>query len=184
MKLLLFLAGLIGVLLLVGLLLPARWRVSRAARIDAPPEVLYAIVGTLGTWPDWSPWNRHGDPKLVATFEGPSSGVGAVMRWSSASMGSGSLRLVQADPRTGVAFELAMSTSSFRVSGTLAFTPEGNTTRVTWTDSGDVGNNLGFRYFLLVLKPIIGGHLEKALAALKERAEHTAALPKSAQGSP
>ena len=63
-------------------LIPAETVVQRQAVINAPPEKVFAIVGDLRRFKEWSPWADL-DPNLQYTFEGPETGVGQKMSWVS-----------------------------------------------------------------------------------------------------
>ena len=63
-------------------LIPADTVVQRQAVINAPPEKVFAIVGDLRRFKEWSPWADL-DPSLQYAFEGPETGVGQKMSWSS-----------------------------------------------------------------------------------------------------
>ena len=63
-------------------LLPAQAVVNRSIEIAAPPEKVFAIVGDLRRFKEFSPWAER-DPDIVYSFEGTESGLGQVMRWSS-----------------------------------------------------------------------------------------------------
>jgi hypothetical protein len=49
------LLGVIGVIFVVGMLLPRRWRVERSERIRAAPEAIYPLIANFET--GWSRWN-------------------------------------------------------------------------------------------------------------------------------
>jgi hypothetical protein len=65
-----------------GYLLPPEALVQRQIVINAPPEKVFAIVGNLKRFNDWSPWAEL-DPNITYRFEGPESGVGQKMSWQS-----------------------------------------------------------------------------------------------------
>ena len=75
-KVLLGLAALI--IILVGIIYTraSTFRVERTTRIDAPPDVVYALVSDFHAWDRWSPW-AHLDPSMKVTYGGPPAGTGA-----------------------------------------------------------------------------------------------------------
>ena len=92
---------------------------TRSIDISAPPDKVFAIVGDLRRFNEFSPWADI-DPDIKYTYEGPESGVGQVMKWSSdnAEVGSGSQTIVKYEPPTFVESQLdfgmqGKSTASF-----------------------------------------------------------------------
>lgn len=169
----------VAVFILGGLLLPSGWSVSRSIVVDAPPAKLYPLVADFKDgWPQWSAFDFE-DPDIRYSYAGPSMGVGAQRNWTSRRMGDGGQTIVAADPAKGVEFELVMTENRFKMRGSLAFFPEGRSTRVTWTDAGDVGRSLPKRWVARFMNRLMGGTFEKSLAALKARAEASASKPEA-----
>lgn len=156
---------------LVGYLLPSQWQVSRSIVINRPPQVIYPLVGDFKHgWPQWSDFDYE-DPGIQYNYSGPNLGVGASRSWISAKMGNGSQTITTADPATGVHFELKMENTNFGLNGTISFEPGGTGTKVTWTDFGNTGNNIFFRYMASMMDRIMGNTFDRSLAKLKEKAE-------------
>ena len=80
---------------------------QRAAVINAPPEKVFAIVGDLRRFKEWSPWADL-DPKTQYTFEGPETGVGQMMSWVSKKpdVGRGTQTVTEYQPPGKIAFLL------------------------------------------------------------------------------
>lgn len=155
----------------VGLALPSKWSVSRSVVVEAPPERVFPLVADFKKgWPQWSAFDFE-DPEIQYSFAGPESGVGAKRLWKSRRMGDGVQTIVAADPKKGVEFELVMTENRFTMKGALAFSPEGKSTRVTWTDAGDVGRSVPKRWVALFMDRLMGGTFEKSLGSLKRVAE-------------
>ncbi|EPG74597.1 polyketide cyclase/dehydrase and lipid transport [Leptospira fainei serovar Hurstbridge str. BUT 6] len=159
------------VLIVVGLLLPSSGSVSRSIVIKAPPEEIFAYVANFKKgWGQWSDFDYE-DPEIKYSYSGPEEGVGASRTWISKKMGNGSQKIIKADKRLGVEFELAMQDTNFSIVGKFSFEPESSGTKVTWTDSWDSGYHLGFRYMALLMDKMMGPTFERSLSALKEKAE-------------
>jgi len=165
--------GLAVLVLAVSQLLPRSWKVQRSLIIDAPPGALLPLVANLKTgWPQWSAFDNE-DPDIKYSYSGPDEGPGAARSWVSKKMGDGSQNIVRADTK-GIEFELRMERSNFAMKGTMDFEPAavGSGTKVTWTDSGEVGFNPMYRYMFTFADQIMGPTFEKSLQALKQKAEH------------
>jgi hypothetical protein len=176
--LLLSVFGLAIVLLAVAYLLPRKWQVQRSIVINAPPAAIYRLVANMKTgWPQSSAFDCE-DPDIRYTHSGPDEGVGAQRDWTSKRMGDGTQKVVKADPGTGVEFQLQMRSNGLLLTGNSAFEPAGTGTKVTWTDSGEVGSNPLHRYLVTFLDRMMGDTFEKSLAVLKQKAEAAAAMKK------
>jgi len=97
-KLLIALALLFVVLVIVVLLQPADFRITRTATISVPPSVVFAQVNDLHKYQAWSPFAKL-DPAMKATFEGLPAGSGAALSWvGNNKAGEGRMTLVESRP--------------------------------------------------------------------------------------
>lgn len=170
-RLLLPVAVLAVVLAVIGVFLPPTWEVQRSVLIQAKPEQIFPHVNELKRWQTWSAWTTERYPDMKVTFSGPESGVGAQSAWEGEESGEGKLTLTQSDPAKGIAFDMVMDHGLFKSSGSIAFAPEGQATRVTWRNTGDVGDNPYMRYFGLLMDMNMGPDLELGLNNLKRVVE-------------
>ena len=157
----------------VGFFLPAKWTVERTIVINATPAQIYPLVSDFKTgWSQWSAFDFE-DPTIQYSYSGPSEGVGAERSWTSKKMGDGSQRMLMANPQIGVVFELVMKQNPIPISGRISFETIGNTTKVTWHDEGDMGNNIPLRYLGRFMNNMMGKNFETSLNTLKQKAENT-----------
>lgn len=170
-KILMALVGLVAVLVVVGLILPASTHVERETTIAASPEQVFGMVNDFQNFNRWSPWAER-DPKTKYTFEGPSSGVGAKMSWASdhPNVGSGSQEIIESKPHTLVRTALDFGDQGQAVAF-FKIEPAGEGTKVTWGFDTDAGYNLIGRYFGLILDGMLGPDYERGLANLKRVTE-------------
>lgn len=155
----------------ISLLLPSKWKVERSTVVNTPPEKIYPYVADFKNgWLKWSAFDLQ-DPTIQYQYTGPESGAGAARSWTSKKMGDGSQLITKADPSKGIQFTLMMLSGDFQLVGVIAFVPLGATTKVTWTDSGEVGMNPLTRYMMLFMDSMMGPAFEQSLAKLKELAE-------------
>src|SRR5437867_13063789 len=77
----LVLAGLVALFVVVGLLLPSGYAVSRSIVVSAEPARVQPLVTDLKRWPEWEPWQEM-DPTIRQTFEAKTTGVGAHRSWT------------------------------------------------------------------------------------------------------
>lgn len=157
-------------LLAVGYFLPSKFSVQRSVAINAPPKKVYDLVVEPKEWAKWSAWNRR-DPNMQVTYFGPPFGMGAKWSWASKTEGTGTMEFVRVDPDRSIEYSLSLPDFGMRSVGTFKFEPAGNGTRVTWTNSGDIGDNPLKRYLVLVMDRMVGPDFEAGLANLKALAE-------------
>lgn len=169
--LVLILLIIMGVWAILCALGPKTMSTERSMVMNASPSTIYNTVADFKTWSQWSPWEGQ-DSTMVTTYEGADSGEGAVMKWTSQSMGGGRQEIVKAV--SGELIETKLNFDNFpgenKANWHFEEVEEG--TKVTWTMDGA---ELGFftRGFILLFDGV--GALEKSyddgLAALKEIVE-------------
>ena len=169
-KVLIGLALLIGVLVLVGLVLPGSYTVERSTEIKAPADKIYAQIADPRAWGKWAVWNQR-DPNMKITYSGAQSGVGAKWAWESKTEGTGNMEFVRADPPKVLEFKLFFPDFNSTSTGTLTLTPAGDGTKVTWTNAGQMGMKPIGGYFALCMDRMIGPDFEAGLKNLKALAE-------------
>jgi hypothetical protein len=162
---LLCLVALFGALVLVGLFLPRRWRVERSIVVPTSPDRIYPLIANFQK--GWRRWNAFGkdDPSLEISFSGPEEGVGATQNFRGKRTPAGEMRIVEADPKSGVRY--VMRAGGFELTGSLSFEVDGADTNITWADEGTISNPL-FRYFTLFAERAVGKPFEVGLAALQQ----------------
>jgi len=167
---------LVGLLAVIGLILPRQVHIERSAAIAAPRATVFVLLNGFRNFNKWSPWFAI-DPSAKYTYEGPKFGAGAKMSWvgDEKTVGSGSQEIIESRP-----FEVVRTSLDFGGQGmaTAQFTlaSEGDGAKVTWGFDTDLGMNPISRYFGLMFDGMIGKDYEKGLQGLKTLAE---SLPKA-----
>jgi hypothetical protein len=173
-KILIAFASLLGLLLVIGLLLPTTYRVERSLLILAPPEAVYAQVAQPRRWGEWTPWNTERYPGGQWMFGGPAQGVGSVRTWEGGPLGRGTLSLSEADPKTGVSYQASLDRGRFSARGRISLTSVEGGTQVTWVDEGSLGRSPLRRYLAPFIRSRLGAGIEQGLARLKQVVESSA----------
>jgi hypothetical protein len=170
-RILFTLAGIAVVLAAIGFFLPRTAEVERSVSIGAPAEKIFPLINDFQKFNDWSPWARR-DPNTEYRFEGPESGVGAKMFWSSDNpdVGSGSQEIVESAVDKSVRTRLDFGAQG-KAEAYFDLTTEGDGTRVVWGFHSDFGTNLIGRYMGLMFDEWIGADYEAGLVNLKQLAE-------------
>src|SRR5262252_7101215 len=105
-KILIGIALIVILVLVLSLTKPNSYTVVRSTTIQAPPEAVYAYLDDFHEWDAWSPWEKM-DPAMKRTYEGPSSGKGAVYTWQGNSqVGKGRMEITNASPPSAVNINL------------------------------------------------------------------------------
>lgn len=153
---------------------PADYRITRTAKIAAPPAAVFAHVNDFHNWDAWSPWAKL-DPDSKVTFDGPSAGTGAVMAWSgNDKVGEGKMTVLESRPGELVRIKLDFVRPFEDTCTTeFAFAPDGDQTAVTWAMFGQHNFMSKAMCLFMDMDTMVGGDFEKGLASIKSVAEAT-----------
>ncbi len=99
------LIGLIAIGVILGLVGPKTYDVSRTAVISVPPAQLWPYVSSLQKNAQWTPWVRR-DSSMVTTYTGDEGTVGSKAAWESKKMGKGEQTITALEPAKSVQTEL------------------------------------------------------------------------------
>jgi len=173
MKALKWILGIVAVLVVVflagSLLIDPRYRVERSTVVNAPPAKIYPLIAAPKEWVRWTVWNER-EPGMKTTFSGPPSGQGAKWEWEGKD-GKGNMEFTAAEPDKSITYRLGFVEMNMFSTGALTLTPQGNNTRVSWTNEGDMGRNPMMRWFAPFMDKMMGPDFEGGLAKLKALAE-------------
>jgi hypothetical protein len=165
-------AGLAAVLAGYVAMQPGAFHYERETLVTAPPEVVFPLINDFHAWKDWSPWAKL-DPNQKTTYEGATSGLGAVQSWDGDDeVGAGRMTITESKPYGLIKIKLeflrpfaAVNQSAFNLDQT------GNQVRVKWTLDGN--NNFGAKAagLFMDMKAMIEADFDKGLADIKRLAE-------------
>jgi hypothetical protein len=171
-----WLAAIIVALVLVfiagGYALPGDVVLERQITVKAPPDKVFAIVGDLRRFNEFSPWAEM-DPGTKYTFSGPEKGAGQKMAWQSSKLGNGSQTIVDYVEKRRVSStldfgDMGKANSSFELSSI------GTDTAITWGFKTVLAGPFD-RWMGLLYRRWVGADYEKGLAKLKTVAEKESA---------
>lgn len=167
--------GVLAALVVLGLLMPSRYAISRTATIAAPAEAVHTLVGHLDKWPEWMPWERD-DPSVITSRGEKTTGVGASQSWTSSKAGDGEVEFTECDERTGIAYDMVFIVKDKRApaKASIRYAPSGEGTEVTWSMSGDLASMMPpvLRGLMRpLMSAMIGKNFARGLASLKEMVE-------------
>ena len=166
-KLLLGLLVLSAGLAVIGWFMPAKRQVARNIVVRGNIGDVFSRIATLRRWPEWTAWTTNRFPDMTLRFEGPESGVGAMMIAAGKSSGDGVVKITSDDPATGITYTLDFNHGMQVFGGAIRYTNTPDGLRVTWTLDADLGGNPLKRWAGLAMGSLMGGDMEHGLAKLK-----------------
>jgi len=171
-KILIGIAAVVVLFILVVVTRPATFHIERSISMSAPPENAFAQVNDFHAWPGWSPWEKM-DPQMKKTFDGATSGVGAMYSWAgNDKVGEGKMTIEksQAPSLVGIKLEFFKPfAATNKTTFTFAPAPEG--TKVTWAMDGE-NNFVGKAFSMFMdMDKMVGADFERGLASMKTLAE-------------
>ncbi|QPG04525.1 SRPBCC family protein [Salinimonas marina] len=156
---------------LIGFLLPSEYEVKRSIVIEAEPEAIYSEVVNLRAWQNWGVWFQN-DPDMQIEYGGPDRAIGMYSKWQSETQGDGEMEITELQHNREIVYRLYFPEFDMGSTGAVKLQPTPEGTRVTWSDTGTVGNNPMNRYFVLFLDDMIGPDFEMGLENLKTVVEN------------
>ncbi len=162
----------IAIVLILAMAKPDRFRVERAAAIEAPPEKIFALIDDFHQWRSWSPWEDR-DPAMKRIYEGAERGKGAVYAWDgNKNVGAGRMEILTAAAPSTIVIKLDFI-RPFEGHNTAEFTmqPQGGATNVIWAMHGPAPLMHKVMQVFMNMDRMIGKDFETGLANLKTAAE-------------
>lgn len=173
-KVLIFIAVVIGGLLIYASFQPKDYFITREIKIKASAEKIFSWINNSKKANEWMPWVEL-DPQVIMSYSGPDEGVGSVSSWvSEGQMGTGSAEVMESVSnqvvKTRLIYTKPFETTQF---AEVSITPEDEQSKVTWSVKGE--NNLIGRFFCIFMNmdKMVGGLFDKGLAKLKTKVEAT-----------
>ena len=159
------------ILVLVGLILPGRYRVERSILIGAKPAAIFPLVGDLRAWSRWGVWFAR-DPGMQIEYSPATTEVGAWSEWKSKSQGDGKMTITAVHPNDTFEYSMLFADIGMVSRGTMALVEvPGGGTKVTMAMDGNLGHNPLYRWFGVFMDKLVGPDFEAGLANLKRLGE-------------
>lgn len=176
-KILIGVAVVVAVFLVIVSLQPSEGRITRARVMPVPAAAVFEQVNDFHKWQAWSPWAKR-DPAAKNSFEGASSGKGAIFAWEgNKEVGAGRMTILESRPAELIRIKLEFFKPFPSVSDAeFTFKPEGNQTKVTWTMTGKRPFIAKAVCIFMDMDKVVGGDFEKGLAGMEGEAQRSAKL--------
>ena len=133
----------------VGVMLPSHGHIERTVEVSNPLRQVYDSVNTFRRYPQWSAM-RVWDPAVQMRLEGPESGPGAKVTWTSDNpkVGHGGLTITSSelDKEVKMSVDNPWIGTNKNYTVTLEPTEKGKTVIIRWAYDVDYGWDLKARY--------------------------------------
>ncbi|HLP19545.1 MAG TPA: SRPBCC family protein [Chitinophagales bacterium] len=174
------LAVIIAVVLILGVIAPKNFEVSRSLVVNAPQDVVFKNISTFEQFNKWNPWNKL-DPNQTVKEEGVDGTVGAKHSWKgNKDVGEGSMTLTKVEPNKGVEYALDFL-KPFEAHNTAYMTMEAveGGQKVTWGMKGSMPFPMNAMGLFMNMDKQIGKDFDEGLATLKTMSESGASASAS-----
>ncbi len=163
-KILIMIGILVLIALVVPVVLPAQFFMSRSIEINAPIATVFTKLTDLNEYVKWNPF-PEGDPTNQADVSG--LGVGSSLVWKGDKTGEGKMTItnIESEKKISVKMEFYKPMSGEGTVQWIVNAKSDSQTELVWTFE----QNLTYfsRYFGLVMDSMMGKHFEKGLLNYK-----------------
>ena len=160
---------LVGIVALIGSLLPRDYAFESRVEVAAPPEDVFPWLNNLDQWQNWSMWRRDRIEGLSVQTGPKKEGVGAVQTWSEP-RGRGKLWITASEPDRRVEYKLDFENFP-TMDSTIQLVPSGQGTTVIWTSRGKLPSGPFYGYFGSIFGDGMKYEYDQALQELKKQIE-------------
>jgi effector-binding domain-containing protein len=164
------LLAIVAVLLVVGLVTPRKFDISRSALIKAERKTVWDQVSLWKNMNNWSPWYKM-DTSMTVKLEGEDGKPGAKYSWESKVMGNGSQTILESRPMDFRSSDLVFDDWGGKSIVSFALKDSANATFITWRMTGENGFVGRIFSFFMGMNDAIGKDFEKGLADMKKICE-------------
>ena len=166
--------GLLLLILILALIAPKKFSVTRSVIVNKPLEETFVFVRSIKNQDIWSPWKKK-DPDMNQSYEGVDGEVGFIARWQgNKDVGEGEQEILEIVENESVTSKLRFF-KPWKSEADAFLTTKAvgdQQTKVTWGFSGK--NKIPFNIFMLFMNmdKAVGKDFEEGLADLKAHLEN------------
>jgi effector-binding domain-containing protein len=172
-KIVMVLVILVAVYVVLALLGPSNYKVTRSIKIAAPAEMVYNQVSKFPNWEAWSPWRKM-DSAAIYTISADVQQVGASMGWKGEIVGAGVMTTTELVTNEKATYELVFTEPFSMTSyGGFNITQEGDSVTLEWYDEAEIGFANRPMMLFMDMEEQIGPSFEEGLAEIKKICEAT-----------
>ena len=162
-------AGLIFLIIILTLLAPKTYDVSRSITIEKPKKEVFEVLRSLKKQDEWSPWAKK-DPNMKKEFKGVDGEEGSVSYWlGNKEVGEGEQEIKKIIDGERIEGELRFMKPFKSESNCYFITDEISevNTKVTWGFSGKNKFPMSIMMLFMSMDKMVGKDFEEGLSNLK-----------------
>ena len=165
-------AGFIGVILLIGAVLPRGYTLETEIEIAATPSEIFPFLNNLNNWQQWSSYGSVVNPDINLKSGPKVEGLDASMSWSE-KRGSGKLWITKSEENREVTY--AVNCANFpRMDSQMLLEPVAdNKTKVRWSSSGNLPRGPFYGWFGRYFAGALRADYQSSLVRLKKLVERS-----------
>ena len=172
--LLYILAGLVLLILILAVIAPKTYNVSRSIEINQPKSTVFTYLKYFKNQDEWYPWGKR-DPNMERKLTGTDGAVGATNYWNgNKEVGEGEQEITKITDGERIDSQLRFLKPFKSTSDAYFITEEidTNTTKVIWGFAGKNKFPVSIMMLFMNMDKAIGKDFEEGLASLKEILEN------------
>ena len=170
-RLLLLIGAVVGIIALIGSLLPRDYDFESQVTIVAPPDVIFDKIDNLRNWQQWSKqFNPINIAGLEINYSGEDSGIGAVQTWTDP-RGNGKLWITASEPDQSIDYQ-AIFGDFPEMESRIELSPQGASTQVIWSSKGSLPAGPFYGFFGTFFPTQMKHEYTRSLEALKTAVEN------------
>ncbi len=166
--------GIILLIVILALIAPKSYEVSRSITINRPLSEVFTYLKSLKNQDNWSPWAER-DPNMKKTFTGTDGEVGFISAWESdhKQVGTGEQEVTGIIENEAINSQLRFLKPFKSTSDAYLRVAEASGgTNVTWGFAGTNKFPINIMMLFMNMEKAIGGDFEQGLAKLKTTLEN------------
>jgi hypothetical protein len=164
------LAAIIILVIILGMIAPKSYNVSRSIKVSQPISVVFEYLKYLKNQDNWSPWGKR-DPDMKKEFVGTDGEIGAVSKWEgNKDVGSGEQEITRIVENEVIESQLRFLKPWKSQSDAYLKVKEAGPgeTEVTWGFSGKNKFPVSIMMLFMNMDKAVGKDFEEGLASLKD----------------
>lgn len=161
--------GVIALVLLLAMIAPKTYKVSRTTEISRPKAEVFEYLKSLKKMDEWSPWAKK-DPNMKKNFTGTDGAVGAVSYWNgNKDVGEGEQEITRIVDGERIESELRFLKPWKSTSDCYTQVDDAGNgkTKVTWGFSGKNKFPMSIMMLFMSMDKMVGKDFEAGLKNLK-----------------
>lgn len=172
MLILYILLAIVALFIILGMMAPKTYEVSRSIVISKPKKEVFKYLKSLKNQDDWSPWGKR-DPNMEKQFTGTDGKVGATSHWKgNKEVGEGEQEIKNIIEGERIESELRFLKPWKSTSDAFLSTEDAQGgTKVTWGFKGHNKFPMSIMMIFMSMDKMIGKDFEEGLGDLKAKLE-------------